>query len=266
MTTSFKWGEGGAGGAGRPHPGPPGPTLLRTCPGPRWVPTPAQAAGTHTLPALRLSPAPTFAILGGPGTPGSAQHPLHPIGGSSAPRAQPSNHLCPLGGAWRSGSAQHPPCSSGASQWRWAPYPSRLSPAPPSPSLGDLELGLSPAPTFALGGGHSDPAQHPPWPPSSRGPRQRHQAPVSLQAQPSTHLQPSGTRTRAQPSTHLALLGARQWHRAPVSPPGSAQHPPLALSSGPLGSGGGPPYPPGSAGPFFCLLTFHVSCARFLRD
>lgn len=108
VTTSSAGREGGVGGGRRwaVTPGsPPGPTLAMDLPGATEVAYDTPAAGTHTAPGApgspqhpslpfsgglalwahpsthlcpsrgarrsRLSPAPTFALLGGPGTPGS---------------------------------------------------------------------------------------------------------------------------------------------------------------------------------------------------
>ena len=152
-----------------------------------------------------LSPAPTFALPGVPDTLDSAQHPPWPFSGALGSGIRPPypSRLSPaptfslLRGPGTRGSAQHPP---------W-PFSGTLGSGggPPYPS------GLSQAPILALLG----------------GPRQWHRVPVSLQAQPSTHLGPS---------------------------------------RGPSAVGAGPRIPPGSAGPFFCLLTFSRFLCSLLRD
>ena len=147
VTASSAGREGGAGGAGRSHPGPPqAPRLTRTCPGPRgvhttrllWAPTTVLVLwaqpSTHLRPSQGtqnsgLSPAPTFALPGGPGTPGSAQHPPRPSRGAWRSGLSPAPTFALPGWPGAPGSAQHPPlpfsgalcCGVGP------PYPSRLS-------------------------------------------------------------------------------------------------------------------------------------------
>ena len=120
VTTSSAGREGGAGGgAGQSHPGPPQALRLPwTCPGPQRLHMTCLLRAPTLLPVLRARPsthlcpsqgawrsgltlAPTFALLGGPGAPGSAQHPPLPFLGGLALRARPSTHLCPSRGARR---------------------------------------------------------------------------------------------------------------------------------------------------------------------
>ena len=119
VTASSAGREGGAGGAGRSHPGPPQASrLARTCPGPRgvhttlllWAPTTVLALwaqpSTHLCPSRGtrnsgLSPAPTFALLGGPGAPGLAQHPPRPSWGARCSGLSPAPTFALLGSPLR---------------------------------------------------------------------------------------------------------------------------------------------------------------------
>lgn len=130
VTTSSVGREGGAGGAGRPHPGPPRP---HACHGPArghggCLPC---ACCRHPHPPQRSGSAqhPPLPFLGGPALQVQPSTPLHPYRGTQCSGLSPATTFVLLGGPGAPGSAQHPPWpfSGALGSGGGPPYPSRLS-------------------------------------------------------------------------------------------------------------------------------------------